>query len=85
MGLGAWKGLFPRRLADRIKAPVLLIHGTDDRSVPVSPSKRMASALKRAGKPHELILFEDGDHFLSREEHRIRYLQELERFLKKHL
>lgn len=75
----------PRRQVDKIKAPVLLLHGTKDRVVSVSQSKSMASALRSAGKEHELILLEDGDHYLTNRTHRTAVLEATERFLARHL
>ncbi len=40
----------PSRLASKFKAPVLLLHGNDDTTVPASQSSKMADALKGAGK-----------------------------------
>ena len=45
----------PARFADRIKAPVLLIHGAKDTIVDPRQSKIMAAALKRAGKPYDYL------------------------------
>jgi len=45
----------PARRAAEIACPVLLIHGVDDRIVPIEQSRLMARALKDAGKPHELV------------------------------
>jgi dipeptidyl aminopeptidase/acylaminoacyl peptidase len=54
----------PARMADRITAPVLLIHGKVDDVVPPQQSEMMARVLRAAGKPHELLLIEGGDHTL---------------------
>jgi acetyl esterase/lipase len=43
-------------------APMLLIHGTDDRLVPLDQSRTMAEALGRAGVPHRLIVVEHARH-----------------------
>ena len=45
----------PALQAERIRAPVLLVHGSADRVVPVAQSDGMAKALKRAGM--RLFLF----------------------------
>jgi dipeptidyl aminopeptidase/acylaminoacyl peptidase len=75
----------PARLASRIKVPVLLLHGTEDSTVPYSQSEAMAAALKATGKPHKLVTLAQGDHGLSRNEHRTAYLRELEGFLAENL
>jgi len=71
----------PALLADRVRAPVLLVHGSADRVVPVEQSRDMASALRRAGKPYRYIEQEGGDHHLSRNAHRMEFFQALETFL----
>lgn len=75
----------PALHAERIEVPVLLVHGTADRSVPVDQSRDMARALRRAGKPHRYIEQEDGDHHLSRYGHRLEFFQAMEGFLAQHL
>lgn len=75
----------PINQVEKIKAPILLVHGIDDRRVPVSHSENMARALARAGKPHRLVLQKGGDHRLSLEEHRVQFLREAEAFLAEHL
>lgn len=54
----------PARHADRIKAPVLIFHGTSDFNVDVGHARAMASALKSAGKPHELVIYDGLEHQL---------------------
>ncbi len=71
----------PKLRADEMAVPVLLAHGTDDRTVPFNQSQAMASALSRAGKEHKFVKLEDGDHSLSSGEHRVTFLRELESFL----
>jgi dipeptidyl aminopeptidase/acylaminoacyl peptidase len=75
----------PARLASRIQVPVLLLHGTEDSTVPYSQSEAMAAALKASGKTHKLVTLAQGDHALSRNEHRAAYLRELEGFLAENL
>lgn len=74
----------PVNFVDRIKAPLLLVHGKDDLSVPYSQSTRMHSAMTKAGKQVEFLSQEKGDHHLSIEADRIGFLAAMEAFLAKH-
>ena len=75
----------PVRHARDVTIPVLLVHGTHDAQVYVGRSKEMASALKSAGKPHELVLLQGESHQISGEAERAKLLETLERFLKANL
>ena len=75
----------PTNLSDSFSAPVLLIHGTDDRVVDVKHSRRMHNALTKADKPVEYVELEDGTHSLHIEENRIAALRAMEQFLATHL
>lgn len=75
----------PARLADRFKAPVLLIHGTDDLVVKSSQSDRMAAALRRENKPVEYLKIKGDDHNLQSNESRAEALSALAAFLKTHI
>ncbi|HEX6704468.1 MAG TPA: alpha/beta fold hydrolase [Albitalea sp.] len=75
----------PRFQAERIVAPVLLVHGTADRRVPYEHGEWMAEALRKAGRPVSFVSQEQGDHHLSNQSHRTQFFVELERFLAKHL
>jgi dipeptidyl aminopeptidase/acylaminoacyl peptidase len=52
----------PIRHAAEFKAPVLLIHGSEDDVVPVEQSKDMAAALEKAGKTVRLMVLEGEGH-----------------------
>ncbi|MDP6437621.1 MAG: alpha/beta fold hydrolase [Gammaproteobacteria bacterium] len=64
-----------------IDIPVLLIHGEKDRIVPVTHSRRMDKALRKAGKQVKYVELDNGNHSLSIEQNRIETLRLLEEFL----
>ena len=55
----------PIRVADKIKAPVLLVHGTHDRRVHLVQSARFADVLARAGGEVELRTVREAGHHWS--------------------
>ncbi len=73
----------PARLADKIEIPVLLIHGKDDTVVPYVQSTIMADAMKKAGKPVQLVTLTGEDHWLSRGATRLQMLNAVVAFLEK--
>lgn len=75
----------PALHAARIEVPVLLVHGSEDRRVPVSQSRAMASALSAAGRAYRYVEQPGGDHHLSRQSDRTEFMRELEAFLAQHL
>ncbi|MCC3859623.1 alpha/beta hydrolase family protein [Pseudemcibacter aquimaris] len=75
----------PSKNVDKINVPVLLVHGVDDRSVRVSQSQFFYENMKSRDKDIKYIEWEDGDHFLSQQKHRVEFLEEMGRFLKEHL
>lgn len=81
LGDPALNEISPALLADRADAPILLIHGYEDTTVPFDQSARLASALRRAGKPVELIPLPGEDHHLSSPGTRARMVEETVRFV----
>jgi dipeptidyl aminopeptidase/acylaminoacyl peptidase len=76
------QAISPAEFVDRVKIPVLLIHGQDDTVVGFEQSRIMAEALKKAGKPVSLVALKGEDHWLSREETRLQMLRSVVDFLK---
>jgi dipeptidyl aminopeptidase/acylaminoacyl peptidase len=68
--------------ADKIKAPVLLMHGADDTTVRIDQSETMERALRHAGKRVAFIAIPKETHDMKMADTRIRWLTELEKFLK---
>jgi len=75
----------PLEQVQRIKAPVLLLHGDDDLRVPVQNGERMRDALKKAGKQVEWVLYPDEGHGFSRPANELDYWRRVETFLSRHL
>lgn len=57
---GLFRALAPRRLP-----PTLLLHGTDDRVVPVAEAHRADRVLARLGVPHRLVVYAGQAHALT--------------------
>ncbi len=50
--------------ADKIHAPLLFLHGSDDHNVPVGESIQMFTALKLLGRPTALVVVDGEDHWV---------------------
>lgn len=75
----------PLQHVERIRVPVLLVHGEDDYTVLAEQSKAMDRALSKQGLPHELVLIRHGEHSLVRPEMRLLLYQKLTEFLRANL
>lgn len=75
----------PLRHAQEIKAPVLLMHGEDDKRVPISHGKKMKRALNQNGKSVEWVEFENAGHGLRCVSESMLYYERLGAFLEKHI
>jgi dienelactone hydrolase len=72
----------PARNAEKIKVPVLLFHGALDRNVGIAQSRLMAARLDSAGIKHELVTWDDLDHYLDDSTARTQMLRSSEAFLR---
>lgn len=81
------RAVSPALLADRVQAPILLMHGTADTTVQINQSEMMRDALQRAGKPVEFIQFEREGHswIYWNQTNRLRLFAETDRFLGAHI
>ncbi|GAB3103592.1 alpha/beta hydrolase family protein [Lysobacter terrae] len=75
----------PNRLADRIKIPVFLAAGGEDKIAPIEHSKMMEAALRKTGTPVETLYYDDEGHGFYVEAHRREFYARLLTFLGKHL
>jgi dipeptidyl aminopeptidase/acylaminoacyl peptidase len=75
----------PRLVAPRIKAPLLLVYGSDDRRVPVRHGTALRDAVKEAGGDVEWRLFTGEGHGVRDTRNRAEMLHLIERFLARHV
>jgi dipeptidyl aminopeptidase/acylaminoacyl peptidase len=75
----------PVLMAGRIKAPVFLAAGGQDRTAPIAHSRKMERALRSAGKPVETLYFASEGHGFYAEDHKREYYTRLLDFLARHL
>jgi dipeptidyl aminopeptidase/acylaminoacyl peptidase len=82
--MAAMKAASPLYNIAEIKVPILLMHGTDDQTVPFEQSDIMQKALKSSGRDQKIVVFQDAGHnlFSSNLED---YLKQLEEFFAKNL
>lgn len=51
---------------EKINTPLLMIQGTDDHHVPIHQVYQLAEKLKVLNKPHDLVVYPEGDHTLDK-------------------
>ncbi len=71
--------------ADRIKAPLLVIHGANDPRVKQSEADQIVTALRDRGKPVEYLVAPDEGHGFNAARNRMAMAAAIEQFLAKHL
>lgn len=59
---GLYRAASPVTYVDKSDPPILIMHGTADKTVPVEQSKQFAAKLKEAGARHELVIVEGAPH-----------------------
>ena len=74
----AWSPVFH---AEKIKDPVAIFQGEEDKVVPPSQSEEIVKALKANGVPHEYHLYPGEGHGFRKSETREAYYEAIERFL----
>jgi dipeptidyl aminopeptidase/acylaminoacyl peptidase len=79
------KAVSPLYHIEKIKIPILLGHGNEDRTVPVDQSREMAEELKKEKKVYTYVELDKGDHSLSLQNNRHKFFEAMDRFLDKYL
>lgn len=75
----------PLRNLANLKAPMLLVHGENDTTVPIEQSELMWKAMQKAGKEGKFVRLPDEDHHITLQKSRLVFLTEMGAFLKAHL
>ncbi|MBC7369190.1 MAG: S9 family peptidase [Undibacterium sp.] len=79
------RAVSPVNLADKFRAPVLIVHGTDDPIVPYEQATGMVAALDHAKKPYEFVAKKNEMHGLANAKNREEFYTRVEQFLAKNL
>lgn len=70
---------------EKINAPVLIAHGANDSKIELSSVNNFVKKLTDIGVEVKYIIKDDEGHGFKKEENRIEYYQEVEKFLAKHI
>ncbi len=79
-----FEAVSPINFINKIKTPLLLLHGKKDVRVDVSQSTKMQAKMNAAGKSVELVVMPLADHNAGRQADRVTLLTAIETFLKKY-
>jgi dipeptidyl aminopeptidase/acylaminoacyl peptidase len=79
------KSLSPINKLDRIKTPLIVLHGANDTNVPVIEAEQIVQQLKARGVPVEYVLFPDEGHGWRRLPNRIKSTVTLADFFERKL
>jgi dipeptidyl aminopeptidase/acylaminoacyl peptidase len=75
----------PINHVDKIKCPMMIIHGAQDPRVPVGESEQIVAALKKRNIPVEYLRYEDEGHGLAKLKNRLDAYPNMIDFLDKYL
>ena len=77
--------LSPIHSADRIAAPLLVVHGTYDTNVPIVEAEQIVEALRERGASPGFLLFDDEGHEVHGTANRVLFVREVVRWVTGHL
>jgi dipeptidyl aminopeptidase/acylaminoacyl peptidase len=75
----------PANHLDRLRAPLIVIHGRNDPRVPLSEAEQLVSTLQEQGSPTELFVFDDEGHGVVKLKNKLVAYPAIAAFLEKHL
>ncbi|UDM60171.1 S9 family peptidase [Pseudoalteromonas piscicida] len=77
------KEFSPSYNVEKLRVPVLIVHGGEDQRAPIEQAESLIDALKKADKPYQYYLLEDEGHGFYKPEHRLKYFKKVLAFLEK--
>jgi len=79
------QSISPIHHVDKIKCPMLILHGANDPRVPVSEAEQIVAALRKRNVPVEYLRYEDEGHGLAKLKNRLDAYPKMVAFLDKYL
>lgn len=79
------RSLSPIHKVDRVKTPLIVLHGANDTNVPVIEAEQVVESLRKRNVPVEYILFPDEGHGWRKTPNRIRAAVGIVEFFRKYL
>lgn len=79
------QSISPLNKVDKIKAPLMIIHGRNDPRVPVGEAEQMYKAITGRGGTAELLIYEDEGHGISKLKNRLDAYPKMVKFLDKYV
>lgn len=79
------ESIAPIRHADRITAPLMVIHGANDPRVPLSEAGQLVERLRARGVPVEFLVFDDEGHGIVKLKNKLVAYPAIVAFLQQHL
>jgi dipeptidyl aminopeptidase/acylaminoacyl peptidase len=80
-----FKRISPIHQVDKIKTPLLVIHGANDPRVPIGEAEQIVERLKRLGRQVEFLRFEDEGHGIAKIPNRVKAYTAIGDFLERTL
>ena len=78
-------GLSPIHKVDRVKTPLIVLHGANDTNVPVVEAEQVVASLKSRGVPVEYVLFPDEGHGWRKTNNRVKSTVSIVRFFRERM
>lgn len=79
------RSISPIHRIDRIRCPLLVVHGRNDPRVPVGEAEQIVEALRQRNHPVEALIFDDEGHGIVKQPNRRLFYEKMTDFFIRHL